>query len=128
MEHRQVDGIDAYNSPPDIGDNPLLGWMGDDYVKYIALTLLDRFHDQDAEAEMLGIKLENEPSLETVTREADNVVCQVGAGFELQVLLRSSSGEDWRLKGIATFVARELEQRNSTTVEVTFSIEHSEQI
>jgi Protein of unknown function (DUF1579) len=52
VEQRQIDGIDVYNFPADLLGHPLLAWMGEDYVRFIAAELLRRFQQQDAGTEM----------------------------------------------------------------------------
>ena len=128
MEHRQVDGIDAYGFPSDLRGNPLLGWMGDDYVRFIAIELLERFQSQDPETEMLAIKCESQPDVASGIEDGTGVVRRVTVKTELQVLLRSKSTVCWRLRGVGPFEAQGLHTPSHTAVTVGFEIQSTEQV
>ena len=63
MQHRQVDGIDTYNFPDALDGSPLLAWMGEDWVAFLAAGLLEQFQAQDAGTAMLALKCEGEPEI-----------------------------------------------------------------
>ena len=128
MEHRQVDGIDAYNFPSDLLGHPLLVWMGDDYVQFVAAELLARFREQDAGTEMVAIKCEEQPKLLTSVDEQKGTVRGVVAEFNLQVLLLASSGQHWRLRGDGRFTADGLGQPGRASVTVGFEILSTEEV
>jgi hypothetical protein len=123
---RQVDGIDAYNFPDDLLGHPLLAWMGDDYVRFVADKLLRRFRQQDAGTEMVAIKCEERPELLTTAADRSGVVSGVVAVFSLQVLLLASSGQHWRLRGEGRFTASGLDQPGRASVVVGFEIRSTE--
>jgi hypothetical protein len=127
MEQRQVEGIDAYDFPADLLGHPLLAWMGGDYVRFIATELLRRFRQQDPGTEMLGIKCEGRPKLLTSAGERTGTVRGVVAEFNLQVLLRSSSGRCWRLRGDGRFSAAGLDRPGQASVSVGFDIRSTEE-
>jgi hypothetical protein len=127
VEQRQVEGIDAYNFPADLVGHPLLAWMGDDYVKFVAVELLRRFRQQDGATEMLAIKCEERPKLLTSVDERTGTVQGVVAEFSLQVLLQASSGQCWRLRGDTKFSAVGLDQPERASVDVGFDIRSTEE-
>jgi hypothetical protein len=127
MDLRQVEGIDVYSFPADLLGHPLLAWMGDDYVRFIAVELLQRFRNQDAGTEMLGIKCENRPQLLTSVDARTGAVRGVVVEFNLQVLLQASSGRCWRLRGDAKFSAVGLDQPGRASVTVGFDIRSTEE-
>lgn len=128
MEQRQVDGIDTYNFPTDLFGHPLLAWMGDDYVRFVASELLRRFRQQDAGCEMVAIKSEERPRLRTIADERTGTVQSVTAEFNLQVLLLASSGEHWRLRGDGRFTATGLDQAERAPVTVGFDVQSAEEV
>jgi hypothetical protein len=127
MEQRQIDGIDAYNFPTDFIGHPLLTWMGDDYVRFIAAELLRRFRQQDDGTEMLAIKCEERPKLLTSADERTGTVRGVVAEFNLQVLLRASNSQCWRMRGDGKFSAVGLDQPGRASVSVGFDIRSTEE-
>jgi hypothetical protein len=126
MEKRQAEGMDVYNFPTDLLGHPLLAWMGDDYVRFVAVELLRRFRNQDAGTEMLAIKCEELPKLVTSVHERTGAVRGVVVEFNLQVLLQASSGQCWRLRGDAKFSAVGLDQPGRASVSVGFDIRSRE--
>jgi len=127
MEQRQVEGIDAYGFPADWVGHPLLAWMGDDYVRYVATELLKRFRQQDAGTEMLAIKCEEQPRLLTSADERTGAVRGVVAEFNLQVLLQASNGQCWRLRGDGKFSAASLDQPGRASASLGFDISSTEE-
>lgn len=127
MEQRQVEGIDAYNFPANLLGHPLLAWMGDDYVRFVATALLLRFREQDADTEMLAIKREDRPQFLTCADERTGTARGVVAAFNLQVLLRASNGQCWRLRGDGKFTADRLDRPGQAAVSVEFDIRSSEE-
>jgi hypothetical protein len=127
MEQRQVDGIDAYNFPADLHGDPLLAWMGDDYVHFVATELLRQFRQQDAGTEMVAIKCEERPRLLTRVEERTGTVRGVVAEFKVQVLLQASSGQCWRLHGDAKFAADGLDQPGRASVAIGFDVRSAEE-
>jgi hypothetical protein len=125
---RLVDGIDVYDFPEDLLGHPLLAWMGDDYVRFVADELLRRFRQQDAGTEMVAIKCEERPELLTTADDRSGVVSSVEAVFRLQVLLLASSGQHWRLRGDGRFSATGLDQPGRASVSVGFEIRSSEEV
>ena len=127
MEQRQVEGIDAYNFPNDLHGHPMIGWMGDDYVRFIAVELFRQFRQQDVGAVLLAIKCEDRPKLLTSTDEITGTVRIVVAEMRLQVLLQASNGRCWRLRGDGKFSAFGLDQPGLTSVSVGFDIGSTEE-
>jgi hypothetical protein len=128
MEQRQVEGIDAYNFPVDLVRNPQLMWMGDDYVRFVAVELLRRFRQQDNGTDMLAIRCEAPPKLLTRVDESTGTLKGALAEFDLQILLQASDGRHWRLRGDGKFSADGLDEPGQTTVSVGFSIRSNEQV
>lgn len=126
MEYRQVDGFDAYGFPEELVGHPLLAWMGEDYVRFVGDELMEKFRRQDADAELIALKCEQLPELSTSVDERSGVVRVVVAEFDLQVLLRASDGRHWRLRGDGKFTARDLDQKQKTSVTVGFNIRSNE--
>ena len=127
MELRQVEGIDVYNFPTDLHGHPLLGWMGDDYVRFVAAELLRRFRQQDVGSEMVAVKCEERPKFLTSADERTGAVLGVVAEFNLQVLLLASSGQHWRLRGDCKFSVVGLNQPRPASVSVEFDIRSTEE-
>ena len=128
MQYRQVEGIDTDNFPDDLRGHPLLGWMGEDYVRFVAVELLARFRQQDARTEMLSIKCEDRPRVTTTAAEPSGTVRGVVLELPLQVLLQSSAGSYWRLKGEGRFAASGLGGPESPAVTVAFDVRSQEQV
>jgi hypothetical protein len=128
VEQRQVDGIDTYNFPTDLLGYPLLAWMGDDYVQFVAAELLRRFRQQDVGSEIVAIKCEERPKLVTSADERTGTVRGVVAEFNLQVLLQAGSGQHWRLRGEGRFSASGLDQSGRASVTVGFEIRSTEKV
>jgi hypothetical protein len=127
MEKRQVNDIDAYNFPADLLGHSLLTWMGDDYVRFIAVELLQRFRRQDAGTEMLAIKCEDRPKVLTTADERTGTVRGVVVELDLQLLLQASNGQCWRLRGDGRFSAVGLDQPGRASVSVGFDIRSTEE-
>ena len=127
MEFRRVEGIDTYHFPPDLIGHPLLAWMGEDYVVYMALRLLERFREQDSGTEMLGIKCEGWPALSTRVSETTGEVVGMVAEVNLQILLRDSRKRPWRLRGLGRFTADNLEQGEGKATSVGFDVKSTEE-
>jgi len=127
MEQRQVEGIDTYDFPADLLRHPQLAWMGDDYVRFVAAELLRRFCQQDAGTKMLAIKCEARPKLLSSADERTGTVRSVVAEFNLQVLVRASNGQCWRLRGDGRFSAEALDQPGRASVTVGFDIRSTEE-
>lgn len=122
-----MERVDAYGFPEELTGHPLLSWMGDDYVQYIAGELLHRFREQDAGTEMLAIKCEEQPRILTSLNERTNTVRGVVAIFNLQVLLQASNGQYWRLRGDGTFRAAGLHEPGQASVTVQFDLRSTEE-
>jgi hypothetical protein len=126
-EHFQVADIDAYGFPEELNGHPLLAWMGNDYVQYIAEELLQQFREQDAGTQMLAIKCEEQPRILTSLNERTNRVRGVVAKFNLQVLLKASNGQHWRLRGDGTFRAAGLDEPELPSTKVQFELRSTEE-
>ena len=122
-----MEGIDAYGFPEELDGHSLLAWMGDDYVQYIAEELLERFQEQDAGTEMLAIKCEDLPRILTSLNEQTNAVRAVVAKFNLQVLLKASNGQHWRLRGDGIFRAAGLDEPGLPSTRVEFDVRLAEE-
>src|SRR5437763_544590 len=114
MAYRQVDGIDTHDFPDDLLGHPLIGWMGDDYVQFIASELQRRFREQDAGSDLIAMKCEAFPIIETSALE-DGTVRAVVTVFSLQLLIRASHGNHWRIRGGGMFRAEKLDQPGATS-------------
>jgi hypothetical protein len=128
VEQRRVDGIETYGFPSDLLGHPLLTWMGADYLRFVMAELLQRFRQQDPGTEMLAVKCEAPPRLSTEAGQHTGTVRGVKAEFDLQVLLRASSGRRWRLRGIGNFGAADLDQPAGTSVSVGFNLRSAEEV
>jgi hypothetical protein len=128
VTHRLVDGIDAYNFPADLTGHPLLAWIGDDYVQYIARELLARFRQQDAHTELLALKCESLPEVSTRLQDGTGTVSGVTMKVPLQLLLQDKNNDCWRLRGVGEFVADQLHLPSAHTVRVGFEIESAEPV
>jgi hypothetical protein len=102
MDHYQIDGIDAYGFPGDLRGHPLLSWMGEDYVRHLALELVARFRQQDSGTSMLSIQCDRAPSLQSTVDERTGTVQGVDLSVGLTIVLRDSNGGSWKLSGDAT--------------------------
>ena len=120
--------IDAYGFPDDLMEHPMLAWMGQDYVGYVAVELLKRFQEQSLATEMLAIKCEERPRLLTKVDDSTGVVLSVEAAFDLQILLRTLAGSCWRLRGDAKFTAISSDQPTKISKEITFDIRSNEEV
>ena len=127
MTHRQVDGIDLFNFPDDFRGEPLLAWMGDDYAKFIANELLERFRKQDDQTQMLGVKCESRPEIVTRVHEVTGKVSRVSLTARLQLLMRDRNDNYWRLRGIAELATASLGTNDGSST-VGFEIESSEAV
>ncbi len=128
MEQRKVDGIDAYDFPPDLAGHPLLIWMGEDYLRFVTTELLRKFAEQDPGTQMVIIKCEAPPRLSTEADSATGVVRDVAVEFDLTMLLRSLSGRRWRLRGVGKFGAAGLDQPEGHTLTVAFDLRSAEEL
>ena len=98
---RQGD-ISAHGFPRDLDGHPALAWMGDDWVSYIALRLLEQFRAQVPGTEMTRIGCVGAPSME-VRSAADGAVRAVTVRVGLEMMLASGEGEARHVQGRATF-------------------------
>jgi hypothetical protein len=128
VEQRQVDGIDTYGFPRELLGHPQLVWMGEDYVQFIAAELLVGFRKNDPATEMLAMHCEQQPELSIRADERTGTAIGADATFSMQVLLQSSNGQCWRLRGDARFTADGLNQRDAAQVAVAFVIRSSEAV
>lgn len=120
--------IAVYGFPRDLDGHPLLAWMGEDWVSFVAAELLTALRRQDADTVMEAIKCEGRPTLETRADGASGVVNAVSLSVPLQLLLRDSRGRHWRLRGVGAFNGEGLARPEGPTHRVSFEIESSEEL
>ena len=118
--------IQAYGFGSELDSHPLLRWMGDDWVSFVALELLSEFRKQDPGTDLLAVKCEVPPELQTRADERSGTVTEVALRLSLQVLLRDSSGSAWRLRGVGEFTGRGLAGDEPPSHAVSFEIETTE--
>ena len=126
MSPQEAGDIQVYGFGTELDGHPLLGWMGDDWVRFVALELLGQFRKQDAGTELLAVKCEAAPELQTRVQEGSNAVTEVELRLALQVLLRDSSGSSWRLRGVAEFTGRGLAGEQPASHTASFEIATTE--
>jgi hypothetical protein len=97
MDKQTINGIDAYNFPGEIAQ--MLYWMGDNYIEFMIDTLSNGFGKQDPMTEIIAIKNEKEPIMETFAHDPTFKGHAMKAVFSIQVLLKDKTGAHWRLFG-----------------------------
>jgi hypothetical protein len=125
---QQTEMVDIYDFPADLINYPLIAWMGDNYIRFIAVELLRRFQQQDAGAKLLAMKCESPPKFASRANEQTGAITQVVVDFDLQLLLKSSDGKSWRLRGISRFAAHALDQTQYPPIQVAFEMSSKEEV
>jgi len=117
--------FDAYNFPDDENLQSTLFWMGEDYVSYIGNSLYKGFHDQDPGCEIIALKNEADPEIHSWFRAETGAIRTMEATFKVQVAIRASHGEGWRLFITITFMAEDLDTTDAT-IHYRVEVERSE--
>ncbi|MGH2950092.1 MAG: hypothetical protein ACRDPC_28150 [Solirubrobacteraceae bacterium] len=91
----------AYGFPRDLDGHPLLAWMGEDWVSFVARELLAELRMQDAGTEMVGLACTGEPEL--ATRVAGTAMTAVSLRIPLQLRLRDGARAERVIEGTGAF-------------------------
>lgn len=94
--------VRAIGFPRALDGNPLLGWMGEDWVSFVTRAMVEELQGQDPGTRVRSVRCEEDPALETCVG-ADGAVTGARVALALAVELRSGAGEEWLLRGAATF-------------------------
>ena len=115
---------------PDPAEMPILAWMGPDYVMTIAESLVIGFEKQDPGVELVAMKAEGDPKIETGGSENEDgtmTVRSATASFPIQLLLKRPSGDHMALYGTANASGDRL-GTEETEIKVGFELERSEDV
>jgi hypothetical protein len=118
--------IDIYGFPDDEDTAQMLWWMGEDYVRFVVDSLCEGLLNQDASSDVIAIKCQERPQFLTAVQGSTGTVTRMSAIFRLQVLVRDGDESDWRLYVIAHFLANNLEEPATATVECHVDIDREE--
>jgi hypothetical protein len=125
MQIQTSKGIDLYNFPNNIAHQ--LYWMEDNYINCIINTLEQGFTKQDPSTQLIAIKCEKEPELETLISQSTNKISSMKVLFSLQILLMDGSGTHWRLYGINQYLGSDLET-NEPKLTSDFELERAVEV
>jgi hypothetical protein len=123
----QVNGIDTYGFPTELYTHPLLSWMGENYVDYVAQALIEQLRKQDAGTRLIAMKCEKPPELTTSLRGSAGHTNRVSLHIALQLLVQDTQATYWRLRGIAGFEYIDADDRAQQSVSVFFDLQNTEE-
>jgi hypothetical protein len=89
---------------------PLLISLGQDYVAVLVHDLSRGLSRQGPGTRILGVRCEATPEI-AVRADRSGAVRAYDAGFPLQVFVQDGAGRPWRLRGMWTYVGRDLGTR-----------------
>ncbi len=115
--------LKAHGFPRDLDGHPLLAWMGEDWVRHVALALLTELRKQDPGTTMSAINCGEPPQLESRVRPESGAVTAVSLRLRIELLVGDASGREHLLQGVATFTGPE-----PRTLTVEFSVTPQERM
>jgi hypothetical protein len=125
MQKQTIKGIDIYNFPDNITHQ--LYWMEDNYINCIIDTFEQEFKKQDPLTQLIAIKCEKEPEIETLVSQSTHKISSMKVVFSLQILLMDGSGIHWRLYGINQYLGSDLET-NEPKLTSDFELERAVEV
>ena len=98
--------VTAHGFSHELDGHPALDWMGDDWVTYVTLGLLEDLRSRDPNIEMTSIKSVAPPDME-LSAAPSGTVSRVTLRLRVEVALESVDTEKLMIRGVATFAGPE---------------------
>jgi hypothetical protein len=115
--------FDAYNFPDDEDTQRLLSWMGDDFVSSVGSSVFKGLRRQDPGCELIAIKCEAPPEIKPYVLPGSGNLSSMEVTFKLQVALRASNGQVWRMYTTLYYDVQDLYAPEEAIIRFTLDVE-----